>query len=186
MKTKRGFDFVGGENQDNSWIGGMFVRVIIFCLLIAGGVCWLSSCSPRIYHEIETNTKTEYKDTTLWRDSLIYVPVPLGKDQAIVYVGDTSRLETGVAQSIAYIGSDGALHHVLENKKTSLEAVVKIPSRTIWTSVTNNRVETITRTIEVPGRLTWWQRVRLDAFWPLVVAVVLLLLWTFRKLIFKL
>ena len=133
-----------------------------------------------------TETKVEYRDTTSWRDSLIYVPIPLGKDQAIVHVGDTSRLETGVAQSIAYIGSDGELHHVLENKKTSLGAVVKIPSRTIWTSISNNRVETITRTIEVPGRLTWWQRVRLDAFWPLVAAVVLLLLWTFRKLIFML
>lgn len=156
-----------------------FVGALLILLFLLSGCCTVKKV-------VKTETKVEYRDTTAWRDSLIYVPVPLEKDQAIVHVGDTSHLETTVAQSVAYIGSDGELHHSLENRRTSLEAVVKIPSRTIWTSVTTNRAETITRTIEVPGRLTWWQRVRIDAFWPLVAAVVLLLLWTFRKLIFKL
>jgi len=175
------------QNRVNGYTGAPCARTIFFGAFIMVLLFMLSGCSIiKEATKIEKETIVEYRDTTAWRDSLIYVPIPLEKDQAIVHVGDTSRLETSVAQSVAYIGTDGTLHHSLENKKTSLEAVVKIPSRTIWTSVTNNSSEVLTRTIEVPGRLTWWQRVRLDAFWPLVAAVVLLLLWTFRKLIFKL
>ena len=155
------------------------VCVLLILLFLLSGCCTIKEV-------VKTETKVEYRDTTEWRDSLIYVPVPLEKDQAIVHVGDTSRLETTVAQSVAYIGADGELHHSLENKRTSLEAVVKIPSRTIWTSVTTDKSEVITRTVQVPAPLSWWQRFRLDAFWPLVAAVLLLLLWTFRKLIFKL
>ena len=46
----------------------------------------------------------------------------------------------------------------------------------------------IDRPVEVEKEkpLTWWQTARLEAFWWLAGAVVLLLVWTFRKSIVKL
>ena len=39
--------------------------------------------------------------------------------------------------------------------------------------------------VEVEKPLSWWQRFKIGGFWYLCGAVLLLLLWTFRKLIFK-
>lgn len=149
-------------------------------------VLCLASCSPRIVERVvkETEIKIERHDSLVWRDSLIKVPIPLGKDQAITHVGDTSRLEIDVAVSEAFVDSTGLLHHKLENKQGTLDAVVKIPSRTIWTNMTNTSRETITKEVKVEKELTWWQKFRIGAFWWLLGAVAALLLWTFRKLLF--
>lgn len=142
-----------------------------------------TSCSPHIIETVKTEKVVEYRDTTQWRDTTIYVHVPLGKDKAVISVRDTSRLETQVASSIAYVDSLG-IHHTLENKAVSFPAVVMIPSRTIWLSMTAKEAQVLTRTLEVEKPLSWWQKFRLGAFWWLLGAVVALLLWTFRKLIF--
>ena len=50
------------------------------------------------------------------------------------------------------------------------------------------RVDSVTvesiKEVQVAQPITWWQKFRQVAFLPLLLAVVLLLLWTFRKLIF--
>lgn len=149
-------------------------------LLVLG----LASCSPRIIKEIVTETNIEYRDSLVYRDTTIRVPIPLEKDQAIVHIGDTSRLETSVAESIAYVDSTGFLHHKLENKKGSLSTVVKIPEHYHFTVSVSTTKETITKTEYKDKPLSWWQNFRLKAFWWLLGMVILLLLWTFRKLIF--
>ena len=142
---------------------------------------------------VAQNTKTEYRDTTIYQDRLqdttIYVPIPLEKGQAIVTVGDTSKLETSVARSTASIDARGKLNHTLENKSDQkLQAIVPVHSKVIYHGVTSNKAEILTRTIYKEKELTWWQNVRLKAFWPLLVAVLLLLLllWNFRKPLLKL
>jgi hypothetical protein len=45
--------------------------------------------------------------------------------------------------------------------------------------------EIVETTVEVEKPLSWWQSFEIRAFWWLLAAVVLLLLWTFRKFIFK-
>ena len=147
-------------------------------------VLCLASCSPRIIREVITETHTIVKDSTIWRDTTIRVPIPLEKDQAIVTIGDTSELETSIARSTAYIDSTGRLKHTLENKRGQIETTVKIPARMIWTSVTNNRAEILKQEVMVEKPLSWWQKFRMDAFWWLIGAVAALLLWTFRKLLF--
>ena len=42
-----------------------------------------------------------------------------------------------------------------------------------------------TKIVEVEKPLSWWRKWQIGAFWWLCGAVVLLLLWTFRKFIFK-
>ncbi len=162
---------------ENRWTAKVFIIGFL-------GLC-VAACSPRIIETIKTETITEYRDTTQWRDTTIYVPVPIGKDKAVVSVRDTSRLETQVASSIAYVDSLG-IHHTLENKAVSFPAVVMIPSRTIWLSVTTKEAQVLTRTLEVEKPLSWWQKFRIGAFWWLLCGLIVALLWIFRKPILKL
>lgn len=136
---------------------------------------WLAlatGCSPRVYHEVIEREKVVYRDSIAWRDSLIRVPVPLEKDHAIVSTKDTSRLVTSVAASIAFVDSTGRLNHTLENRKTSLVATINFPVHYIFNGVTQTKVETIENTVEVPARLSWWQKFRINAFWLLVVVCI--------------
>lgn len=163
---------------------------VIFYLMMAGGIALLfllTSCSPRIVEKIVT----EYRDTTIVkkvvRDSLIPVPIPLESGQAIVEVGDTSRLETSVAQSEAFIGKDGRLHHTLDNKSDKTLPVV-VPVRELYVFNGRHEKEGIIRTkeVEVEKPLSWWRKFQIRAFWWFGVGVILLLLWTFRKQLLKL
>ena len=155
------------------------MAVVVLLLVLSS-----TACAPRIIKEIVTETKIEYRDSIAYRDTLIKVPIPLEKDQAIVQLGDTSKLETSVAQSVAYVDSTGRLHHTLENKKGSLSSVVKIPEQYHFSVSVTTTKETITKVEYKDKPLNWWQKFRIGAFWWLFGAVVLLLLWTFRKLIF--
>ena len=172
---------------DNSGMWKDALAAILICLAVAIVICWATGCSPKMMpsHDDNTNHKDSTYVQVVTKDSLIYVPIPLEKDQVIVHLGDTSKLETSVATSEAFVGVDGFLHHSLENKSDErLPAIVPITSKTIYTGVTHTETHTITKYVEVEKELSWWQKFRLEAFWWLVGAVVLLLVWTFRKLIF--
>ena len=149
----------------------------------------VSSCGifkPKVVHDVYTEIKYVYKDSIAYRDSLIKIPIPLEKDQVITHLGDTSRLETSVAQSVAFIGTDGFLHHSLENKKGALETTVKIPSRMILTNVSSNKSESLTKIEYKEKPLSKWKQLKLDALWWLVLSLLLSLMWIFRKPISKL
>ena len=130
----------------------------------------LSGCSTLVKERIITDTVTEYRDSIAWRDSLIYVPIPLESDQAIVQVGDTSHRETSVAESDAWVGSDGFLHHDLRNKPTRIPYHAILPERWLMTTVKNTTEEahTIVREVKVAKPLNLWQRFRIGAFWWLL------------------
>lgn len=169
------------KNIDNGWIGPVFIFYVIVCLALAFAAL-MTGCSPKLTSSIDNKEYHEHRDSTAWRDSLLHVPVPEGKDHAIVSSRDTSHLETSVAESTAYMDSTGRLHHTLTNKPTSIPYQVKIPVRYIFNGVVHTKVETITNTVEVPAELSWWQRFRLGAFWWLLAA----LLFVFRKPILRL
>ena len=170
---------------DNSGMWRDVVATLIIVLAIAAVVCWATGCSTVKYVDREVE-KVVYRDSVAWRDTTLYVPIPLGKDQAIVSTTDTSRLETSVAKSEAFVNGEGQICHTLENKRGSLEAVVKVPSKTVWIETTSETTHTVSKTEYRDKPLSWWKKLKIDAFWPLCVAVLLLLVWTFRKLIIKL
>ena len=143
---------------------------------------FFSSCSPRIVETI----RTEYRDTTIYkdvtRDTTIYVPIPLEGNQVIVAVGDTSKLETSLARSTAFVGGDGLLHHDLRNKsEKTLPVVVPIHSITINTQVTDKTAQVLTKIEYRDKPLTWWQKAKIGSFWYLCGALLLLLCYVFRK-----
>ena len=177
---------IGGNNHDNSGMIWDVVSVVVICLALALLYCFATSCgSVKEYVDREVEKeKIVYRDTTAWRDTTIYVPIPLGKDKAIVSIRDTSRLETSVAKSEAFVNEEGQICHTLENKRGNLSTVAKIPSRTIWTNVTSEKAHTVSKTVYRDTPMSWWANFRLKAFWPLLIAFLLMLAWTFRKFIF--
>lgn len=168
------------EHQDNSWLGCVFWFGVAMAALL--GSLLFSGCSVVKYVDRE---KIEYRDTTIVekevRDSLIYVPLPLESGKVIVQVGDTSRLETSVAKSEAFVGVDGFLHHSLENKREKVPVVVPVVGTTIYHGVTDKKAQVLTKVEYVEKSLTWWQSVKIGAFWWLAGAVLALLLWIFKK-----
>ena len=151
--------------------------VFFMAILFAASGCALLRQREKVV--IKTETVTEYRDSTAWRDTTIYVPIPLESDQAIVHIGDTSHRETSVAESDAWVGADGLLHHNLRNKPGRIAAGVKIPERFLYTGVKNTKEKAriITREVKVEKKLNLWQRFRIGAFWWLLGLV----LFAYRK-----
>ena len=142
----------------------------------------LSGCSTLVKERIITETVTEYRDSIAWRDTTIFVPIPLEADQAIVHVGDTSHRETSVAESDAWVGSDGFLYHNIRNKPVHLAQGVKLPEHFLVTDVKNTleHAHVITREVKVEKPLNAWQKFRIGAFWWLLGMVI----FAYRKQIF--
>ena len=145
----------------------------------------LPSCSPKVIEHVRTEYKTEYRDSTVYRDSLVYITLPAESSTNHLALGDKSHLETSVAESDAWVDSTG-LHHTIANKRDPLPFHLTYPERTIVASATSNHSEILTRYVKIPKELTWWQRFRLSVFPWLLGAVVLLALWTCRKWLVRL
>lgn len=171
------------NNQDNSWMGKVYLISGILMLL---GMIWaFSSCSV-VREVVKTEVVVERHDSISWRDSIIRYQIPLEKNQAITEVGDTSRLETSLAESLAWVDSVGRLHHTLEHRKGTIDIPVAIPSRTIWVNTTKKTEQIREKIVEVKKSLSWWQNFRIRSFWWLVAAVFVFVLYIFRKPILKL
>ncbi len=136
---------------------------------VFSAIC-LVCCSPRIVEKVITETVTEVRDSIAWRDTTIYVPVPLESNQVIVFANDTTHLETSVAESDAWVSPDGFLHHTLNNKPTRIPYKAILPERWLMTEVKNTKEQThvIEREVMVEKPLNPWQRFRIGAFWWLL------------------
>lgn len=128
----------------------------------------LSSCSPRLI----TETRTEYvrRDSTVVRDTTIFVRLPAEVKEVMVHPADTSFLETALAESLAYTDSLG-LHHTLRNKDRDWGVTVPKITRTVTTANESERIRTVVR--EVERKPKWHERVRIRAFLPLLLLCML-------------
>ena len=135
----------------------------------------MSGCSPKIVEKVVT--QVEYRDRVVHDTATVEVPVEVEK---IVTRDTTSHLENNWAKSDAMV-SDGFLHHSLESKPRIIQVPVEVHvTDTLWKEQEIKEVEKL-----VEKELTWWQRFRMEAFPWLLLAVVVLLLFAFRKFIFK-
>ena len=132
----------------------------------------MTSCSPKVVYQKET--VIEYRDTTIRDTAYFEVPVEVEK---IVTRDTVSHLENSLAISDAMV-TDGFLHHSLETKPQEIPVPVVIHVR----DTIRQEAQIIEKEVEVEKPLSWCQKFRQGAFLPLLLAVVLLLLWTFRKL----
>ena len=166
------------NNQDNSWIGPMFLWYIVVCVLIAIALASLAGCSPKIIRE--TVTKIEYRDRVV-RDTAI---VEIEREVERVVTRDTvSRLENKFAKSEAVV-SGGFLAHSLETKPQKIP--VPVEAHVTDTVIVEKEAQIIEKEVKVEKPLSWWQRFKIGAFWWLFLGVVASVVIIFRKPIFKL
>lgn len=138
-----------------------------------------AACSPRAVPQPASRVMTE----TIYRDRIVHDTVDwtLPAEVVKVMTPDTSsHLETAYARSDASV-SGGILTHTLE----AIPTVIRVPVAVPVTDTERHDTEVRTETVEVERELTRWESFRLRWFWPSVLAIVLLLLWTFRKIIAK-
>lgn len=70
----------------------------------------MTACAaPKVVRDYQRDSVVVIRDSVRFRDSLVLVPVPQGSDKAVLPDSDTSRLETDIAESVAYV-ADGKLH----------------------------------------------------------------------------
>ena len=84
--------------------------------------------TPRVVQDYQRDsTVVEVRDSLILRDSVIFVEVPKESDKAILPDADTSRLETSLALSEAWV-NEGRLYHTLRNRQGALIPIeVKVP-----------------------------------------------------------
>lgn len=187
MDNHNNIALAGGYRKGNRIKGRTTLSYTVIPILLLF-ITFLPGCSPRIVERIVTITQTEVRDSIAWKDTTIYVPIPLESDQAIVHVGDTSHRETSIAESDAWIGKDGMLHHNLRNKpEARISYAFKLPEHWLYTGVTNTKEHErgIIKREYAEKPLSWWQRFRIRAFWWLLGGLILSLVWIFRKHIIR-
>lgn len=155
--------------QYKSIIGAQKAGIVLLLVL-----AYLASCSPRIVEKVVT--ETVYRDRVVYDTTTIEIPVEVEK---IVTLDTLSHLENTYAKSDAMV-TKGMLYHSLESKPQ----IIKVPVEVHVTDTLYKESDIHTEYIPVEKPLTWWQKFQIGAFWWLVAAIVLLILWTFRKLIF--
>lgn len=165
---------IGGDNIDNSGMIWDIVRALLLCLAVAALLCWATSCSPKVI--VQKEVVTEYRDRIVHDTTTVEIPYEV---ENVVTRDTASHLENTYAKSDAVV-SGGFLSHSLESRPQ----VIKVPVEVHVTDTLYKEAEIRTEIKEVEKPLSWWQKFRLKAFWPLITVLILLLAWTFRKFIF--
>ena len=122
---------------------------------------FLTSCSRRVL-PIE-NTRTELRDRIEWRDRLRIDSIYIHDS---VYVSERQAGDTIYKDKVVYRNRERVVHDTINAGRVDSVRVV----------------QTITRHVEVPAKLTAWQAMRLKAFAPLLAIALALGAWVSRRL----
>ena len=121
------------------------------------------------------------RDTTIFRDSVVYVQIPAESDKAVVFQSDTSRLETSVAKSEAFITEGGRICHTLTNKDALIPIEVKLP-KYIHTEQ-KAMMRNVREVVKVEKELSRWQNFIMTLGYGLLIAASGWLVWKLSKII---
>lgn len=144
--------------------------VITIVVLASCGIC-----KPRI--EYRDSIRVEYRDRIIHDTARFEIPVIVEKN---VTRDTSSHLENPYAKSDAVI-SDGFLWHSLESIPQTIEVPVEVEVHD--TTYIEKHAETIYVTKYKEKELTWWQGFRIDAFWWLILALIVTNIKSILKLL---
>ena len=143
------------------------------------------ACSaPRVIQDYQRDSVVYIvKDSLILRDSIVLVPVPQEGATVVLPNTDTSRLETSVAKSVAFVNERGQLCHTLTNKDALLPVSITIPTKVHTEHREKAMVWKQVETIEVEKELSRWQRFIQALGYGLLLACVLWLINKVRKFV---
>lgn len=145
----------------------------IICLFI------LVSCGSIKYVPTETKTIYNYVDSTVvsYKDSIIFVEIPKERIIDVVAQYDTSKLETSVAKSTAYVDTTThTLKHSLTNKENSIQTKVKVEY--VDRIVYRDSVVTKEVPVEVPVEVVKYPK----TYWILLTWAIICILFFILKI----
>lgn len=154
------------------------VSILVVCAI-------LTSCAtPKVIQDYQRDSVcVTIRDSVRFRDSMVLVPVPQGSDKAVLPDSDTSRLETDIAESSAWV-ADGRLHHNLRNKEYALIPVtIKMPEKLHIEKETVLKAYKVTEIVEVEKELSRWQRFLQSIGWVVIIGAVAWLAWKIYRLV---
>ena len=165
--------------------------LFIFLLLLFASCHSSRQAFPSV--PVVLNNQDSIKETTVVKT--IYVPVTVEvpipqQSESIVTAADTSRVETDIAFSDAWINEDGTLYHAIENKPVTYTAETYVPQTT-----TDHNIEAIkTKEIPVPQpyaveverKLTLMEQIKLSSWWLLLIISLFSISYIFRNPLYKL
>lgn len=159
----------------------IFAAMWLVTLAASCGVC---RKMPPPDSAVRDSVVTVIRDSTVWRDSIIWVEIPR-ESQSAVTPDDSSHLETTLAVSDAAVRG-GRLSHTLRNKPGRVEARVSLPSRHITSEAASTSTRIVRETVEVERRLTWWQETKMKCGAAALIIAGAILLWlAIKTLILK-
>ena len=146
-------------------------NLILFALILPG-------CSA-VRHTTEFQKDSVFvsvHDEVIVRDTVVMIAPPDETDKAVIRDTDTSRLQTSLAESEAFV-KNGQLYHTLRNRTERLWPVKvqyydRVKTQTSATLAQSRQI------VEVPRELTRWQRFLMSVGWTVIVAGAL---WVVRK-----
>ena len=120
------------------------------------------------------------RDSIILKDSVVLVEVPMESDKSVLFSTDTSRLETSVAKSVAFVDDQGRLNHTLQNKDALLSVKIAVP-HLVHSELSKNTM-VVRQTVEVEKELSKWQNFIQMLGYGFLVACVLWLISKVRRL----
>ena len=151
--------------------------------IIAAALLLCSCAAQRAAQDFQrASVRVEPIERTIYKDSILFVPLPAENDAASLPDSDTSRLETRLAESEAFV-KDGQLHHSLRNKEILLPVPVTRPAviRQEYAYALRDRKVVEVVEVEVERELSWWQRILQFLGGGLLAAVAVWLLLKLGK-----
>ena len=160
------------------------VNLVLAFIAVALALLALTSCgAAATLTEQRDSLVVHVRDSVVYRDSIIYVPVPEGGDKAKLPDTDVSFLQTSVAESEAYV-KDGVLHHSLRNRSEAIIPIkVSIPERIHSEERGLTRYLKEVQRIEVEKELSRWQRFLQSVGWSALIAGALWLAMKLAKMV---
>jgi len=151
---------------------------LIFCLTMLSGCCRKTAVPPSVsvHNQADSVREVIVERLVHIHDSIpFYVPI-----EKLVYVSaatDTSKLETSLAFSTAFVDSLGFLHHDLGNKEQTIWKPVDIDIPV--SDTTHEEFHAVqdadTVYVGVPAQLSGGQKFLIKCGWGMIVTVVVLI-----------
>ena len=158
--------------------------------LILDALTFTNSCGTPKYITVTDKSDTVIRDSVFIRDSvrvvdsIIYVQLPREKVMDIISQIDTSRLETSIAESIAYVDTNSLMIiHSLENKDTVISERVVYKDRVVTKEKVVYRDSLVMK--EVPVEVEVEKTVYPTLFWFLLGFAILVIGGFIVKIILK-
>ena len=132
-------------------------KIVLFtlCLLFIG----CASQKKVVYVPVQGENIIEYRDSIIHIKDTIKIPIPVERIVEVVPELDTSRLETSVAISEAFLDTENRkLRHTLRNKETALKGKLDTIVRIEYINKYIEKVVVEEVPVEVPyiPKFMWW------------------------------